>query len=69
MPDGAGTHESTGEGVAELVIALPHGGSVAVQFSPYLVTEHPIIRGVLCSCTVGRLVEIHPHNPIPDCKC
>ena len=48
MPDGAGTHEATGEGVTELVIALPHGGSVTVQFNPYLVIEHPIIRCVLC---------------------
>ena len=48
MPDGVGAHEATGEGVAELMIALPHGGSVTVQFSPYLVIEHPIIRCVLC---------------------
>ena len=25
MPDETGTHEATGEGVTELVIALPHG--------------------------------------------
>ena len=30
------------------MIALPHGGSVAVQFNPHLVIEHPIIRCVLC---------------------
>ena len=48
MPDGAGTHEATGEGVTELVMTLLHGGSVTVQFNPYLVIEHPIIRCVLC---------------------
>ena len=49
MPDGAGTHKATGEGVTELVIALPHGGLVTVQFNPYLVIEHPIIScGVVC---------------------
>ena len=49
MPDGAGTHEATGEGVTEKVIALPHGASVTVQFNPYnsLFIEHPIIRGVV----------------------
>ena len=47
MPDRAGTHEATGEGVTKLVIALPHGGSVTVQLNPYLVIEHPIIRCVL----------------------
>ena len=38
MPDGAGTHEATGEGVAvtKLVTALPRGGSVTVQFNPWL---------------------------------
>ena len=48
MHDGAGTHEATGEGVTELMIALPHGSSVTVQFNPNLVIEHPIIRCVLC---------------------
>ena len=48
MPDEAGTSEATGEGVTELVIALPHGGSVAVQFNPYLVIEHPLMRRVMC---------------------
>ena len=48
MPDGPVTHEATGEGVTELVIALPHGGSVAIQFNPFLDIEHPIIRCVLC---------------------
>ena len=48
MPDGARTHESTGEGVTELGIALPNGGSFTVQFNPYLLIEHPIIRCVLC---------------------
>ena len=48
MPDRAGTHEATEEGVTELVIALAHGGSVTVQFNPYLVIEHPNIRCVLC---------------------
>ena len=48
MPDGAGTHEPSGEGVTKMVIALPRGGSVTVQFNPYLVIDHPIIRGVLC---------------------
>ena len=45
---GAGTHETTGEGVTELAIALPHCGPVTVQFNPYLVIEHPIIRCVMC---------------------
>ena len=44
---GSGTHETTGEGLTELVIALPHDGSVTVQFNPYLVIEHPVIRCVL----------------------
>ena len=48
MPDGAGTNEATGEGLAELVIALPHGSSITVQFNPYLVFEDPIICCVLC---------------------
>ena len=30
------------------MIALPRVGSVTVQFNPYLVIEHPIIRYVLC---------------------
>ena len=30
-----------------MVVGLPHGGSVTVQFNPYLVIEHPIIRRVL----------------------
>ena len=47
MPDGAGTHEVTGEGVTELVIALPHGGSVSVEFYSYLIIEHPNICCVL----------------------
>ena len=66
MPDGAGTHEATGEGVTELVIALPHGGSVTVQFNPYLVIEHPIIRCVLCvnALWVG-LWKYVPPNPNP----
>ena len=34
------------------MIALPHGGSVTVQFNPCLVIEHPIIRCVLCVDTV-----------------
>ena len=46
--DGAGTRETTGEAVTELVIALPHGGSVTVDFDPYLVIERPIIRCMLC---------------------
>ena len=46
MPDEAGTHEATGEGVTELVIVLPYGGLVTVQFNSYLVIEHPIIRCV-----------------------
>ena len=33
--------------MSELLIALPHGGSVTVPFNPYLVIEHPIIRCVL----------------------
>ena len=67
MPDGAGTNEATGEGITELVILLPHGGSVTIQFNPYRVSEHPVIRYpylvsehpiircvlcVVCQCTV-----------------
>ena len=48
MLDGAGTHKTTGEGVNEFVIALPHGGPVTVQFNPYPVIEDPTIRCVLC---------------------
>ena len=51
----------TGERVPELVIALPRGGSVTVQFNPYLVTEQPAIRCVLCvNGTMVRLVELRP---------
>ena len=46
MP-GAGTHEAFKEGVTELVIVLPHGGSVTVQFNPYLVIEQQINHRVL----------------------
>ena len=47
MPDRAGTHEVTDEGVTALVIVLPRGGSVTVQLNPYLLIEHPINRCVL----------------------
>ena len=50
----------TGEGVTELVTALPHGSSVTVQFNSYQVIEHPIVRCVLCT---NELVEIRPPNP------
>ena len=30
-PDGAGTHEATVKGMAELLIALHHGGSVTIS--------------------------------------
>ena len=50
--------------MTELVIALPHGGSVTVQFNPNLVIEHPIIRCVLCvnALWVG-LWKYAPLNP------
>ena len=44
MPDEPGTRATTGEGVTELVIARPHGGSATVQCNPDLVIEHPGIR-------------------------
>ena len=66
MPDGAGTHEATGEELTELVIALPHGGVVTVQFNPYLAIEHPNIRFVLCvnALWVGLWKYVAP-NPTP----
>ena len=73
MPDGAGTHEATGEGVTELVIALPHGSSATVQFNPYLVVEHPNIRCGLCvnALWVGLWKCVSPYswvcaNPNPN---
>ena len=51
-PDRAGTHEATGEGVTQLVIALPHGGSVTVQFNTYLLlsTQSFVVCCVLMHC-------------------
>ena len=62
MPDGSGTHEVTRDGMGKIVIALPHGGSITVQFNPCLVVEHPIIRYVLCVNTlqVGFSKYTHP---------
>ena len=62
MPDGAGTHDATPEGVTKLVIGLLHGGSVTVQFHPYLVIEHLIIRCVLCvdALRVGLWEHVPP---------
>ena len=42
----------TGKGGVELVIALPHGGSVTDRFNYYLVIEHPTI---CCVCCVNTL--------------
>ena len=44
---------------------LPHGGSVTVQFNPYLFVEHPIIRCVLCVNTpwVGLWKCVPPLTP------
>ena len=66
MPDGAGTREATGEGVTELVTALPHCGSVTVQYCPYLVIGHLIIRCEWCvnALWVG-LWKYIPRNPNP----
>ena len=53
MPDKAGTRDATGEGVTEVVtevvIALPHGGLVTVQFNSYLVIEHKLTQCVWCA--------------------
>ena len=67
---GQGLMRKLDEAVTELVTALPHGASVTVQFNPYLVIEYPIVRCVLCKCTVSRLVELRPPltptlNPTP----
>ena len=62
MPAGAGTHEATSKGVTELAIVVPHCGSVTVQFNPYLVIEHQIIRGVLC-VNVARWVGLWKYAP------
>ena len=51
--------------MAELVIALPHGGSVTVQFNPYLVLEPPIIRCVLCANALWVGLCEHTPNPNP----
>ena len=48
MHAGQGLMRQTGEVLAKLVIALPHGSSITVQFNPYLVFEDPIICCVLC---------------------
>ena len=66
MPNGAGNHETTGEGLSELVIALPHGSSVTVQFNPHLIVEHQILRCVMCvnALWVG-LWKYIPPNPRP----
>ena len=64
-PTGQGLMRHTGEGVTELGIALPHdGSSVTVQFNPYLVIEHPIIRCVLCVNHSGSACgNTSPPNP------
>ena len=67
MPDGAGTHEATGEMVNELVLALPHGSLVTVQINPSLVIEHPITRCVLSVNTLQvSLWKCFPPNPNPN---
>ena len=43
--------------MTELVIALSHSGFITVQFNPYLVIKHLIIRCVLC---FNALVELRP---------
>ena len=65
MPDGAGTHEATGE----LVIALPRGGSVTVRVNLYLVIVHPSIRCAMCvdALWVG-LWNTSSHNPKPNAR-
>ena len=69
MPDRAVTHEATGEGVTELVIALPHGNLVTVQFDRHLVIEHSIIRCVLCANALWiGLWKYVPPNPNPNPK-
>ena len=60
----------TGGGVTELVTVPPHGGLVTVQFNPYLVIEHPIIRCVLRvnALWVGlwKYVCVVSHNPVGE---
>ena len=49
--------------MAELVIALPHGGSVTVQYNPYLVLEHPISRCVSFVNALWVGLWKHPNPP------
>ena len=55
---GQGLTRQAGKGATELVIALPHAGSVTVQFNHYVVIEHPITRYVFRVNVVD--VDIRP---------
>ena len=51
-----------------LVISLPYGGSVTVEFNSYLGIENPIIRCVLCDNALWVGVwkyESPTSNPYP----
>ena len=54
-------------GMAQLVIALPHGGSVTVKLNLYLVIEHPILGCRLCvDALYVTLWNYFPYNPNPN---
>ena len=49
--------------VAELVIALPHGGLVTLQLNRYLIIEYPMVRCVLHLCVNELWVGLWNYVP------